>query len=237
MTVAASVDGYPMNTGAPLPPDQPSGVGSPVQADVPHTTGRTRRTAVRSAQACLLATMVAIALLGAVVTPLMGMLVFAPCLGALVGGVVALLHSDFPHEPSSRRAFVYAVATGTMLIPFANGLVGLGSAGGVVLFALLVLGPLLAADRMAAEMGEAAGSDVEALSALLPVLRTAQLLAEWEATENLLSSPRHHAVAAEIRALLLDELSRRDPAGVAAWLAAGRASPQRYIRADHGLAG
>jgi hypothetical protein len=225
-------------TGAPLPPNQPPRHGASLQAAVPPAAQRLLwRTFIRCGWVLVLATSVGVALLGAVVTPLMGMVVFAPCLGALVGGVVALLEPDVRRERYAHPALVYAIATGTMLVPFANGLVGLGTAGGVILIGLLVLVPLLAADRMDATAGTAAVRDVGALAELLPALRTSRLLDEWEATDDLLRSRRHRAIAVEVRGLLLDELSRRDPEGVAAWLAAGDVSPHDHVRSDGDQAG
>jgi hypothetical protein len=192
---------------------------------------------VRRVRSLVLATIVAMAVLGAVDTHWTGMLLVAPGLGLCFSVMVALVAGDFPLEPASRRAVVYAFVTGCLLVPFANALVMLGTVGGAVLMALLVLGPFLLADAMLAAAGPVEQPDVPGIRDLLPALSTPRLLEEWRATRQLLDLPRYHAAAAEVRALLLDELARRDPDGVAAWLAAGCDSPATFIRSDRDLAG
>ncbi|MEK0397388.1 hypothetical protein WNX13_10345, partial [Lactobacillus delbrueckii] len=81
---------------------------------------------MRGARLALLVTVVGVALLGSVATHWMGMLVFAPALGAILAAVVALV------DPSARKGMVVAAGVGVVLVPFANGLVLLGTAGGTV---------------------------------------------------------------------------------------------------------
>jgi hypothetical protein len=221
-----------------FPSDGPSSPGVPQWPDGRRPVLRAmRRTAMRWVRSLVLAAVVGMALVGALDTHWTAMLLFAPGLGASLAGVVALIDSDFPGEPASRRVVVYAFCTGVLLVPFSSGLVMLGTTGGTVLMGLLVLGPFLIGDWMAAAAGPAERMDVTALKELLPALATTQLRQQWRATEDLLRSPRHHVVAAEVRALLLDELSCRDPEGVAAWLAAGSDSPAAFIRSGRDLAG
>ena len=223
-----------MMTGAPFPPDPPPAAGSSVHSAVPPPARGVWGTVVRRVRMVLLVVVVAVALLGAVVTPALGMLVIAPLVGTVLAGALALVDPDFPRDTSSRRGVVYAAAAGVLLVPLANGLVALGSLGGVVLLVLLALGPLVATDGPVDEAGEVPSPGV--LAELLPALPTAQLLAEWRASEALVGSPSRQAAAAEVRALLLDELSRRDPDGVAGWLGAG-GSPESYISPDRDRAG
>ena len=183
--------------------------------------------AVRGIRAVLLATVVGMALLGAVVTHWMGMLVVAPGLGAALAAAVALV------DPAARQGVLYAGVAGVVLVPFANGLALLGTAGGGIALALLVLGPVVAVDWSTSPEEP----DPTALRELLRRLPTADLLEEWQASGDLLRSPEERARAAGVRALLLDELSRRDPGGVAGWLAAGSPSPDPHIRADRGRPG
>jgi len=164
--------------------------------------------------------------LGALVTHWMGMLVVAPGLGVGLAAVVA----SFGRE--ARRGMLHAAATGVVIVPFANGLELLGRAGGGLLLALLLVAPLVAAEWSVSRREAPAASDVTALRELLPLLPTADLLVEWRASEDLLRSPSDRASAAGIRALLLDELSHRDPGGVAGWLEAGGSAPDAYIRSD-----
>lgn len=226
-----------MITDAPFPSEQPPDSGSPPSAACPRPARGHWRTAVRWARALVLVAVVAISLLGAVVTPLLGMLVIAPLLGAFLAGSLALVDTDFPRETSARRGVAYSAVAGVLLVPLANGLVGLGTLGGAIVLGLLVLAPLLVVDWGTSPASPATEAALMPLRELLPVLPTAQLLDEWRMTEDLLGSPSHHATAAGVRALLLDELSRRDPEGVAGWLAAGGPSPDLHIRADRGLPG
>lgn len=180
-------------------------------------------------------TILTTALIGAVFTPSLWMLVYAPTLGVLLGGTVALADRDFPREPASRRLVLQAAGTGVLLLPFGAALPALGSLGGVVVLVLLIGGPLVAADRLTE--GEPEISDAAGLRSVLPGLPTAALVETWSGTEELLRSPRHRGQATELRGLLLDELTRRDPGGVAAWLAVGGASPEPHIRSDPDRAG
>jgi hypothetical protein len=180
---------------------------------------------------------VAAALVGAVVTPWWWMLLFAPVLGALAGGTVAVVDPGFPREPSSRRLVCYAVGVGVLLLPFGTALPALGDAGGLIAVVLLGVGSLVAADRLPEDDAVPPVRDVAALGAVLSVLPTAELIEEWEATEELLRSPLHRRTAAEVRGLLLEELTRRDPAGVSRWLTAGGASPEPHLGTDRDLPG
>jgi hypothetical protein len=220
--------------GAPFPPGQPSPPEPSLGTDGLRPDRRPLwRPVVRWVRFLVLGTVVGTALAGSLATHWMGMVLFAPGLGAFFAGVIAVVDTDFPGEPASRRAVAYSFASGVLLIPLANGLVMLGTTGGAVLVVLLVVGPFLLGDWMLSEVEP----DLGALAELLPALTTATLLREWEATEDLLRVARNHATAAALRSLLLDELSRRDPGGVAAWLAAGGGSPADFIRADRDLAG
>jgi hypothetical protein len=182
---------------------------------------------------------VTVALLGAAVTPALTMLTLAPLVGALAAGITAAINPGFPVERSARRAAVFVGAASTMLVPFISGAGALGDTGGALAFALLVLGFLLAADWLIGGGGGApdgaASHDVAGLRNLLRELPVAVLLDEWRATETVLQAqldgPDRNATV-QIRGLLLDELTRRDPVGVHRWLEDGGRSPERHIRTD-----
>lgn len=217
-------------TWQPAAPGEPSRHADPTSAaggPAPHLVAGWR-CVIRGTGVVLLATVAGTALLGAVATHWAGMLIVAPGLGAVLAAVVALV------DPSARRGMFWAGVTGVVLVPFANGLVLLGAAGGSVALVILCLGPVVAVGWSAFPEDPRVREDLTALREMLPLLPTADLLEEWRASEDLLRSPPDRAAAAGIRALLLDELAHRDPRGVAGWLSAGGSSPDAYIRADRG---
>ncbi|MGY1835483.1 hypothetical protein ACI79P_10260 [Blastococcus sp. SYSU DS0510] len=191
---------------------------------------------MRWGRVLVIASLLGPALVGALVAPWQVTLVHGPTLGLLLGGTLALADGGFPREAASRRLVLRAAGAGILLVPFGAALPVLGSLGGLVVLVLLVVGSLVAADRLAedaaAEVGAAAG-----VADVLPVLPTAELADRWVETEEILRSGQHRDRVVEVRALLLDELSRRDPEGVAAWVAAGGRSPRPYLRADRDGAG
>lgn len=179
---------------------------------------------------------VATAVVGAVFAPWPWMLA-TPVLGALVGGLVAAVDPGFPGEVASRRTVLRAAGAAVLAVPFAAALPALGALGGAIAAVLLFVGSLVMADRLTVEESGADVVDVAGMGTVLGVLPTRELVREWRASEALLRSSRHRGQAAELRGLLLDELARRDPAGVARWLSAGGASPDPYIRTDRDLTG
>lgn len=135
------------------------------------------------------------------------------------------------------------------LVPFAEGVRVLGHLGaGLALVTLgLTLGAAawtdwldLSADAPARDpQVRLPAADEDAVRELLRALPLDLLCAEWVATGRGLSAGRpggRSSTAAHLRELLLDELERRDPAGVARWLHdAPDAPPDRYLRDDQGL--
>ena len=187
---------------------------------------------------------VALALLGAFVTPPAGMLLVAPLTGATAGVVVACLHPAFPAQPRARRGALLTAATGAAFVPFVNGVDLLGSAGGVVALVLLVLSFCLAADWLMGLLEDrppnGAPGDVRWLRAVLPSLATAVLLQEWRATQQTCGSrsgAAERARAVQLRELLLDEFARRDPVAVERWLASGDWSAGPRMGSDRDVAG
>lgn len=187
---------------------------------------------------------VALAVLGALVTPPVGMLLIAPLTGAAAGLAVAFLHPAFPGEPRARRAALLTAATGAAFVPFIYGVDLLGGVGGMVALVLLVLGCCLAAswamDLIEATPPARAPADEGWMRAVLPSLPTAVLLQEWRATQQLCgpgTGAAERARAAQVRALLLEELSRRDPLAVEQWLASRNWSSEPGMRSDRDAAG
>jgi hypothetical protein len=79
---------------------------------------------------------------------------------------------------------------------------------------------------------QAARRDITYLRRVLPDLPDEVLLREWRASALRLGpdvDPGTRAAAVELRALLIDELSRRDPAGVERWLRAGGSDPDPHL--------
>lgn len=185
-----------------------------------------------------------LALLGALVTPPAGMLLVAPMIGAACGLVVAYLNPAFPEKPWARRAALLTAAAGAAFVPVTNGVDLLGSAGGVVALVLLVLGSCLAGDWMMDLIEDVpptgAPVDEDCVRAVLPSLSTAVLLQEWEATQQMCGSgtgAAERARAVRLRALLLDELYRRDSVAVQQWLTGTDWSLGPRMRPDHDAAG
>lgn len=182
---------------------------------------------------------VLMALLGALVTPPIGMLLVAPLTGAAAFIVVAMLNPAFPAEPWARRGALLAGATGAAFVPFANGVALSGNAGGVVALVLLILGSCVAADWLMDVLERSPGSGVARddrwMQVVLPSLPTPELLREWRAAQRAFGSlpaDADRARVVKLRGLLLEEFARRDPAAVERWLTGGDWSAEPNIRAD-----
>ncbi|NEK84518.1 hypothetical protein GCU60_01895 [Blastococcus saxobsidens] len=195
------------------------------------------RVAVRVGRVLAATIFVTTALIGAVVAPWPWMLLYAPAVGALAGGTVALARSGSRQDAASRRTVVHAAVVGFLAVPFGAGLPALGGAGGVVVLFLLVVASLVAADWLAEEQPGPPVAGAAELRSVVGALPTQDLVHAWLGTEDLLRSAREHRRVAELREVLLDELARRDPAGVAEWLAAGGRSPVPHISVDRDTTG
>ncbi|HEX2074775.1 MAG TPA: hypothetical protein VHF92_13400 [Geodermatophilus sp.] len=189
----------------------------------------------------LLTVVVAVALLGAVVTPPVTMLLVAPALGIVFATHAALAQAAFPGGSSVRRTALLAGVGGTLLVPFAAGIGFLGTVGGMVVLALVAMagGAALGwmARRPAEHDGPATGeADPAGLHERIRDLPTRTLLTQWRWAGTQLRSgtdPERRMALVRLRALVLDELSRRDPAGVERWLEnGGRDDLDRHITAD-----
>ncbi|MGY1711600.1 hypothetical protein ACI8AC_19035 [Geodermatophilus sp. SYSU D00758] len=172
---------------------------------------------------------VPVSLLGALLLPTWTVLGLGPLLGLFAAGVVLTAEPVGPVRPRTRRAAALAGAVGVLALPFAAGTHQLAPGGGVLVVLVLVLGSAAALEFVVAADDDGPADDV------LPSLPTPQLVAVWEAAGAVLdrwSSPRDRARAVRRRAAVLDELTRRDPEGVAAWLRAGGDPPGPHTRAD-----
>ncbi|WP_147331979.1 hypothetical protein [Geodermatophilus marinus] len=170
-----------------------------------------------------------VSLLGALLLPTWTVLGLGPLLGLFAAGVVLTAEPCGPVRPGTRRAAALAGAVGVLALPFAAGANQLEPVGGVLVLLVLVLGSAAALEQVAAADGDGPADEV------LRTLPTAQLVAVWAAAGAVLdrrSSPRDRARAVRRRAAVLDELTRRDPEGVAAWLRAGGDPPGPATRAD-----
>lgn len=159
--------------------------------------------------------------------------------GALAGGLVGMLPWSLSETrsldsteallDSARKAemgAVFAVAAGVLVV-------GLGPYGWAVVLSAVAAYPLmrLGLQRLAGARTQVAFEPVVAPAAS-PVLcappfercSTSDLAASWGASHDLMqatSSPLMRARLAALRAEYLDELERRDHAGVQRWLASG----------------
>lgn len=200
------------------------------------------RALVRTGRAALVGGTLALALLGALVGPPSAVLVWAPGVALVAAVVVAIVDPDFPRTPGSRRAAWFAGLAGFVLVPFTSGLGMLDAAGAVVVVLQLMIGALWVVDRIAAMPentgAEALRRDVVYLRRVLPELSVQTLLREWRESGARLgpdTDAATRAAAAELRALLLDELTRRDPEAVERWLRTGGEDPHLHLPGGPGL--
>jgi hypothetical protein len=190
----------------------------------------------------------ACALVGALTASAYVVLVIAPTCGLFAAGVVAVHVVDPARgtvDPGRRtrmhREVLLAGAWAALLPPAAAGVRTLDD-GGVMVAVLLVFLAASVAAGWIVEICEAssenpeAGWDEEELRRLLHVLPTSMLLSEWHSGCEYMHSVRaeeQRIHAAHVRTLLLEELSRRDPAGVSRWLSEGdEERPEQYLRGD-----
>jgi MFS family permease len=196
---------------------------------------------VRACRVAFLMVTVVFALVGALTTPPYVLLVAAPAVGAFFGGVVALSHPAFPEAPSARRAVAFSGMGAALFALTLAGLGQFGSAGMIAAVVLVVLGCIAVGGWIvehadAPDRGPASDLDMEGLQQFVQVLPTSMLLREWRSTAEHVQAgadPHRRAEAVLVRNLLLEELSRRDPVGVARWLSEGdEDAPEQYLRGD-----
>lgn len=203
------------------------------------------RLCVRLSQLLLRTCYVAVALFGVLVTPPTVMLLVVPAitLGTVVfvAGLVWYCEQRWP----ARRTLRGIAGTTAALLPFLQGgreLAGVGTMIAFVVLGLVIIvgaswvNSLAAGANPVSTVQEAGGDG--SLSELLQVLPLETVFNEWRDLQEHPDSRCGPSNAdAGVRALLLDEMQRRDPAGFAEWLSDGATdSPERHIRGDQGLA-
>jgi hypothetical protein len=197
--------------------------------------------AVRACRRALLGGVVAFAFVGALTSPPYVVLMVAPAFGIFIASMVAMINPAFPEARSARRATVMSGTSAALVVPCLAGIVQFGAAGAVTAVVLMVLGCVVVGGWIAEQSdppgrGAASDLDVEELRQFLQVLPTSMLLREWRSAGEHVqpgADPDRRAGAVLVRTVLLEELSRRDPVGVARWLSEGdEDAPEQYLRGD-----
>jgi hypothetical protein len=193
-----------------------------------------------SGRLCLL-TVVGTAAMGALSSPALATLVGAPLAGLFVASQVALVHPGFPAQPSARRAVLLAGAGCALGVPFVMGATALGTTGAVLTMIVITTGAVSVAGRLTElcrddEVSRPTAQDTRVLGELIGAVPMSTLLEEWRLSEAVLATatdPDERSAASLAREMLLDEMTRRDPAGVRRWLQDdAAASPDRHLRDD-----
>ncbi len=207
----------------------------------------------RLAAGGLVTSYVAVALLGAVYTPAVTLLVLALVLGGLGAAVEHSVHRTVYRDVPDTWTGAWPTAVAAALfVPFAGGVHALGAAGGYLVMLLVLLFSVLSlvrahdlavpaapsrttggAPRPAS--GEPGPADRSSSHELLRALSVDDLIAEWRSSGGQLhpSSGVPQPTAVHWREALLEELRRRDPRGFDDWLLDGmRRGPEHHIAAD-----
>lgn len=208
---------------------------------------------MRLAAGALVASYVSVALLGALYTPPVTLLLLALVLGALGAAVGRSVHRtvyrDFPDTWTG--AWPTAVAA-ALFVPFASGVHTLGEAGGYLVMVLVLLFSVLStvwAHGLAVPTApprtttgpprpatqQPGSPDQPSSHELLRALSVDDLIAEWRSSGEQLhpSSGALQHTAVRWREALLEELRRRDPQGFDKWLLDGmRRGPEHHIAAN-----
>jgi hypothetical protein len=187
---------------------------------------------------------VGVALVGALVSSPLATLVVAPAVGGLGALQTAVVHPGFPGRPAARRAVLLSGLGCALVVPFVMGVGALGALGLALTVLLVLIGTVVGMSKISSSCRSVAapgpGADAALLNELVRGLPTSALLDEWRSSEAVLhetDDPARHAAAIDVRRLLLEEMTRRDPTGVHRWLHAGaNGTPDTYIRRDSGPA-
>jgi hypothetical protein len=189
---------------------------------------------VRWCRRALFGAAVVVAWAGALTAPAHLTLLVAPVVGALTVGALRLAAAALGAGRPSSRTSVLSGLAGLLVVPFLAGVPLFGPPGLALLMALLMTGSSLLA-RGAVPVSPPAGetvtrAEVDRLGIGLRDLPLTEVLERWRGTARLTDTgPEVRTAVAELRSLLLDELSRRDPAGVERWLRSGDDDPGRHL--------
>jgi hypothetical protein len=140
-----------------------------------------------------------------------------------------------------------------LLVPYVAGVTMLGAVGTVLTLALLALcaGELfirmwsLEHQAQSSSHGDTETRIMEPSVSLSPTgelagfMATSRLLEQWQSSEEELygGDPHRRLAAVQLRALILDELSRRDPARIERWVIEdGEGLPPRHLDNGRGEA-
>lgn len=201
--------------------------------------------AVRLAQQVMCVLYVAVALIGVLFTPPWVMLTVVPVIGLIAAGLLAWLFHCCELRPLDRRTLMVTGQVAAALVPFHEGVQLLQGFGTAIALTVLVLLVIVGSDRLKdvnvrPPTGATGTGDASSYVDLLRVMPLELVFSEWRALERggsvLPGEPRGPDVV-QVRALLLDEMQRRDPVGFGRWLHDGAVDdPEQHIQGDHGLA-
>lgn len=201
--------------------------------------------AVRLAQQVLCALYIAVALVGVPVTPPMLLLTAAPAVGLVAAGLTAGLLWLYEQRPPARRTMMVTAGAAAAIVPFDEGMQLLQGLGTAIAVTLLVLMSIVGNYRMnelavLARTDATSAGGAASYAELLHVMSLDTVFREWRALEpgvGIPSGDQHGPDVMQVRALLLDEMQRRDPVGFGRWSDDGAADdPERHIQVDRGLA-
>lgn len=187
------------------------------------------------------------ALLGLLATPLVTLL-WAPVVGVAFAGLYVSIVCFADPRWYTRRLVTATCWVGTGFVPFVIGLAllqGLGGFVGVVFLSLLAIAVTSWVHEFINDFGghprRHAAIDLDVVRETLHAVPLAVLFAEWRASQGdppagSTDNVDRGRARAQVRAMLLDEMERRDATGFARWLEQGATEPpDAYIRDDQGL--
>lgn len=187
--------------------------------------------------------------LGLLASPLITTLVGAPVAAVLAVSAGLTAYRLFAERWPTARVVHLCAAIGFGLPLYVEGAEALGKLGGALTITLVAIGigvvvawvrtgyTLFAPPPPSAtppQRASTAGGH-DSLRELLAAMPLEALFDEWRATEDdeHLAHPHDRHARNRLRALIVEELGRRDPAGAGRWLARGAADPpEHHITVD-----
>jgi hypothetical protein len=194
------------------------------------------RLAARVSRAAVLGVVLVLAFIGAAVSSPAITLIWAPGIGAVAAGAATVMNPEHPMTAEGRRTTWFVGWAGALAVPATSGLGVLGDAAAPVVIALLLLTAFWFVESIAelpeTSAGAAARRDLANLRRVIDDLSVDGLLREWQLTATRLREdlpPEARLITAQARDLIVDELTRRDPAGADHWLRHGGGDAWRYV--------